>query len=432
MDFSQAIEYLYNRLPVFQNIGARAYKPGLSTTQALCRHLGEPQKRYKTIHVAGTNGKGSTSHMLAAILQKAGYKTGLYTSPHLKSFTERIRIDGVPVSEEYISEFVTAQQSFIESISPSFFEITVAMAFDYFARNEVDIAVIEVGLGGRFDSTNVITPELSVITNISFDHMKQLGDTLPKIAWEKAGIIKPDIPVIISERHTGEVDEVFVSVAQTNQSSITFAADQWEIKDVKLENGLMNLQVEDLEENTLLSDLQLELTGSYQCKNILGVLTSIKTLRKQGWDIPDSALNEGLASTCSVTGLKGRWQVLNTLPLVVCDTAHNPSGLAGTIAQFMSIPSKKRTFILGFVGDKDVTSILKLFSKEATYYFCQPSNMRALPAETLKLLAEKEGLSGIAIPDVNKAIEFALSNVSPDEIIYIGGSTFVVADIENL
>lgn len=432
MDFSQAIEYLYNRLPVFQNIGARAYKPGLSTTRAICSHLGDPQNRIKTIHVAGTNGKGSTSHMIASVLQKAGYKTGLYTSPHLKCFTERIRIDGKPVSEDYIAQFVTNNQQFIESISPSFFEITVAMAFDYFASEQVDIAVIEVGMGGRLDSTNVITPELSVITNISFDHVKQLGDTLPKIAAEKAGIIKEGIPVVISEKHTQDVEDVFIEKAKLNQAPITFASDEWFVKDSHLENGLMNINLINLRSSTENVHLKLELTGIYQCKNILGVLSLLEKLIKLGWNIPEYAILDGLATTCTTTGLKGRWQILNTRPFTVCDTAHNPAGISEAIAQFVSIPSSKRVFILGFVGDKDVSSVLKLLPIDADYYFCQPGNIRALPAEELQAKAKVAGLNGVVVPDVNNAIRMATLEASPNDTIYVGGSTFVVADIENL
>lgn len=432
MDFSQAIEYLYNRLPVFHNIGARAYKPGLSTTRAICEHLGNPQNRYKTIHIAGTNGKGSTSHMLAAVLQKAGYKTGLYTSPHLKSFTERIRVNGVPAEETYIAEFVSSHRSFIESVSPSFFEITVAMAFDYFARENVDVAVIEVGLGGRLDSTNIITPELSVITNISFDHVKQLGDTLPKIAAEKAGIIKERVPVVIGENHGPEVDEVFISRSQSVNAPVVFAAAEWQVRDHWIENGKMGVSITDADQNEVFTGLELELTGFYQCKNILGVLSALKILKNSGWLLSEKAIYDGLSATSSITGLKGRWQVLNARPFMVCDTAHNPSGLANTIAQFMSIPAAKRTFILGFVGDKDVTAILKLLPSDASYYFCQPGNMRALPAELLAKQAQEAGITGIVERDVNKAMTLAMASASAEEAIYVGGSTFVVADIENL
>lgn len=432
MDFSQAIEYLFNRLPVFQNMGARAYKPGLSTTQALCSHLNNPQNRFKTIHVAGTNGKGSTSHMLASVLQKAGYKTGLYTSPHLKSFTERIRINGIPVKDKYISDFVTKHRDFIETISPSFFEITVAMAFDYFASEEVDVAVIEVGMGGRLDSTNVILPELSVITNISFDHIKQLGNTLPKIAGEKAGIIKKGVPVIISEKQGLDVEQVFISKSDEKHAPITFAADEWIISDSYIENGLMVIHLIDLIRNNQKHVYKLELTGIYQRKNILGVLSALANLRNRGWNIPDHAITEGLAATCSSTGLKGRWQILSTQPFTVCDTAHNFAGISEALSQFLSIPSANRIFILGFVQDKDVHAVLKLFPKDGTFYFCQPDNSRALPALGLQSIALEAGLSGTAIPDVNKAMEVAIQSASPEDTIYIGGSTFVVADIDNL
>lgn len=431
MNYNEAVEYLYNRLPVFQNIGARAYKPGLASTREICTHLGNPQKCYKTIHVAGTNGKGSTSHMLAAILQKAGYRTGLYTSPHLKSFRERIRINGEMVSEDFIANFVTTQQPFIESISPSFFEITVGMAFDYFAQEKVDVAVIEVGLGGRVDSTNVIEPELSVITNISFDHVKQLGDTLPKIAFEKAGIIKPHTPVVISEKQGQEVEEVFLAKAQEQEAPLVFASDCWRVNGHRWEEGLLVIDLA-THDNSRTTTYRLELAGTYQCKNILGVLSAVDILRAKGWKIAEQALAEALASTRTITGLKGRWQVLNSQPYTVCDTAHNPAGFAGAIGQFMSVPAKRRIFVLGFVGDKDVAAILQTLPSEATYYFCQPSNVRALAAEELAEKAKSIGIVGEVIPDVNEAIRKATEVADDVDAIYVGGSTFVVADIDNL
>ena len=387
-DYRSALDYLYTSLPMFQRVGAAAYKADLVNTIKLCDALNNPQHKFKSIHIAGTNGKGSSSHMIAAILQSAGYKTGLYTSPHLKEFTERIKIDGAEIDQEYVVDFVNRIRPEIEKVQPSFFEITVAMAFDYFALHKVDFAVIETGLGGRLDSTNVIMPLVSLITNIGYDHMELLGDTLPKIATEKAGIIKPGVPVIISERQV-EVETVFLTKAT-------------------------------------------ELKGDYQRKNITGVLKTIDVLKDQGYKITDQHSKDGIENVIRLTGLKGRWQKLGESPLIICDTGHNAEGLVEVVQQIRSQKYKKLFFVLGMVGDKDISKALKLLPKEAYYIFCRASIPRALDAHILSEKAKVEGLNGEVIPNVNQAIAFAKSKAEKVDFIFIGGSTFVVGEIENL
>lgn len=433
MTFQATIEYLYTRLPVFHQIGARAFKPGLHTTQALCKELGNPQELYPCIHVGGTNGKGSTSHMLAAILQKAGYKVGLYTSPHLKSFTERIRVNGVPVEEGYVIDFVKNNQAQMDALEPSFFELTVAMAFSYFASQKVDIAVIEVGMGGRLDSTNIINPVLSLITNVSLDHTQFLGDTLAKIAIEKSGIIKPDVPVVISQRQQEGIAQAFENKAQEMHAALVFGSDRYRVQSNGMHDGLLQVSVSDALTGTILyPNLQLALTGNYQLLNICGVLAAVETLRTLGFPIQLEAIETGLAEVIAITGLKGRWQKLQDQPAVYCDTAHNYAGVSETMAQFASIPSSQQRFVIGFVGDKEVDKILQLFPSDGRYYFCQPSNPRALPAEKLAEEAAKLGIQGNTFQHVNEALRFALQESEPSDTIYVGGSTFVVADIENL
>ena len=431
MLFQEAIDYLYSRLPVFQNQGARAYKPGLTTTREFCRHLSDPQLRYKTIHVGGTNGKGSTSHMLASILQKSGLRVGLYTSPHLKSFTERIKINGKEIEESYISDFVTTHKDYIELIQPSFFEATVAMAFSYFAEQQVDIAVIEVGMGGRLDSTNIITPELSIITNISYDHMQFLGDTLPKIAGEKAGIIKPGIPVVISEDQGGEIRNVFTKKAKELNSEIFWGDNNVFIPLYKIINHTLYIETE-TNRATEPQRYELDLIGDYQLRNVKGVLTAVEILNQKGFGITYEMVFEGLRSVTRSTGLKGRWQVLSKKPFIVCDTAHNKAGLEFTIGQFKTRNARMHRFVLGFVNDKDVESIFKLFPADGVYYFCEPSNQRALPAGLLAEKAENHGIRGDVFKDVNEALRAAIKDSDEKDAIYVGGSTFVVADIDKL
>ena len=424
-DYQQTLEYLYANLPIFQRVGASAYKKDLTNTIRLCEVFGNPQTKFKSIHVAGTNGKGSTSHMLASILQSAGYKTGLYTSPHLKSFTERIKIDGEEISKSFVVDFVNRIKPSIEEIQPSFFEITVAMAFDYFVQQQVDVAVIEVGLGGRLDSTNVITPEVSVITNISYDHKDLLGDTLEKIAAEKAGIIKPGVPVVISERQQ-EVERVFIDKANECKAPIYFSEDFFQVND-----GETGLDVF-LNKEQYIKQLQLPLKGIYQAKNIAGVLKSVSILTESGFNITKENLVKGLEKTVEQTGLKGRWQQLGVKPMIVCDTGHNAAGVQEVTRQLGFQKFDKLHMIWGMVKDKDVDDILALLPKKAYYYFCQASIPRAMEAETLQEKAIKFGLHGEVVHDVNLAIAKAKDEASIDDFIFIGGSTFVVAEIDSL
>ncbi len=433
MTYQETLDFLYSRLPVFHQIGGRAFKPGLDTTIALCRDLGDPQTKYPCIHVGGTNGKGSTSHMIASILQEAGYEVGLYTSPHLKSFTERIRINGKEIEEDYIVEFVSESLSNIDRYEPSFFELTVSMAFAYFAYSEVDIAVIEVGMGGRLDSTNIINPVLSVITNVSYDHTQFLGDTLAKIASEKAGIIKAETPVVVSEYQDTEISNEFDEWARIHNSPIEYGSLKYSVSNYEFTDGKLLLQVQDANSGVVLwKDLILDLAGIYQIRNICGVLTAVDTLRLGGYKIDDTSVRAGVGKVSKNTGLKGRWQKLNEKPLVYCDTAHNYAGLSETIAQFISQQSTQMRFVIGFVRDKDIFGILGLFPKNGIFYFCQPSNLRALPAQELGHAALETGLNGFVLPDVNEALRTAISDSQETDTVYVGGSTFVVADLNQL
>ena len=433
MNYQETLDYLYSRLPVFQNIGARAFKPGLHTTQELCKSLGDPQNDYPTLHIAGTNGKGSTSHMLAAVLQQAGYKVGLYTSPHLKDFRERIRVNGQFVTEDFIINFISESKANIERLAPSFFEATVAMAFSYFSKMSVDVAVIEVGMGGRLDSTNIITPALSLITNISLDHTQYLGETLAEIAGEKAGIIKPNVPVVVSEKQADAISKVLSDKAKKEHATLTYASSVYEVQKVGLNNGLLEVDVIEKESfKRAFESLRLDLTGAYQLKNIGGVVAAIDVLRNQGWNLPEADVRTGLSSVVRLTGLKGRWQKLRENPDVYCDTGHNTAGLASALEQFESVATGAQRFVIGFVGDKDISSMLQLFPSDGIFYFCQPSNMRALDASELAGLAAAYGLEGRPFLNVNDALEAAISESDPNDTIYVGGSTFVVADIKDL
>jgi dihydrofolate synthase/folylpolyglutamate synthase len=433
MNYQETLDYLYSRLPVFHNIGARAFKPGLQTTTELCKLAGNPQNDYPTIHIGGTNGKGSTSHMIAAILQKAGYKVGLYTSPHLKDFRERIKVNGAYVSGEFIAKYVHDNLSNIDRLNPSFFEVTVSMAFSYFSQEKVDVAVIEVGMGGKLDSTNIINPDLSLITNISYDHMQFLGDTLEKIATEKAGIIKPNVPVVISEYQNEEISSVFMQTAAERESSLYFGSQLYDIQKIGFSNGKMIVRVcEKSTMEVLFPDLKLDLTGNYQIKNLGGVLAAVKVLKSKGWNIQDQDITSALESVVELTGLKGRWQKLHELPSVYCDTAHNPAGLSETMQQFASMSTGQPRFVIGFVGDKDISSMLQLFPASGKFYFCQPSNMRALKAADLQHMALQYSLQGKIYQNVNEALKEAIQESDSNDTIYVGGSTFVVADLEEL
>lgn len=403
MTYTETLNWLYNQLPMFQNVGAAAYKKDLTNTLALTNHLGNPETKFKSIHVAGTNGKGSTSSMLASVFMEAGYKVGLYTSPHLKDFRERITINGKQISKAYVQKFVEQNKSFFENHSLSFFEMTVGMAFQYFAEKKVDIAIIEVGMGGRLDSTNIITPLVSVITNIGFDHMQFLGSTLEAIAGEKAGIIKQNIPVVIGE-YTNETKNVFINQAKECSSNIVFAQD----------------------EN--LPDYPSELMGDYQITNKKTVLATCEIAKKY-FNISNTHIKNGIKNVVTNTGLKGRWQVLQTNPKVICDTAHNSQGLKIVLNQLENEKAIQLHIVLGVVNDKDLESILPLFPKNATYYFCKPKVQRGLDEKILQKEAEKYNLKGKCFETVKKAKNAALKSASINDIIYIGGSTFVVAEI---
>lgn len=404
MMYQDTLNWMFSQLPMYQRQGNSAYKVDLGNTVLLINHLKNPHKNFKSVHVAGTNGKGSTSHMLASILQEAGYKVGLYTSPHLKDFRERIRINGKVVSKQFVIGFINRNKAFFEENQLSFFEMTVGMAFDYFSKQDIDIAVVEVGMGGRLDSTNIITPEASVITNIGLDHMQFLGDTLEAIAFEKGGIIKPNIPVVIGETQK-ETVPVFMDLAKKNNTEIVFA-------DKNIEQVYKS-----------------DLIGSYQVKNIKTVIQTIKILQTKGYKISKKHIEVGLLNVVKNTGLLGRWQVLNKNPKVVCDTGHNKEGLTYVMQQLSKENYKLLHIVFGVVNDKDLNSIIDLLPIEATYYFCKPNILRGLDANKLKEIFNQYGLKGEAYISVNEAYKTALVNAKTDDLIFIGGSTFVVAEI---
>lgn len=420
-DYPATLRYLYEVLPVFQRVGAVAYKADLTNTLLLCEELGNPQHKFKSVHIAGTNGKGSSSHMIAAILQSAGYKTGLYTSPHLKDFTERIRINGKEIDQASVVDFVHRMKPAIEKIEPSFFEITVAMAFDYFAKEQVDIAVIEVGLGGRLDSTNVIIPLVSLITNISYDHKDLLGNTLQAIAAEKAGIIKPHVPAVVSE-YQREVMSVFTDKAQKENTTVEVASLRFRLEEKNIYEG----------DAIRFAEVNPELKGGYQTKNIPGVLLTIEKLQQRGFVISDDPIRQGIEHVSTLTGLKGRWQKLGEHPLVICDTGHNEAGIREVVKQINTLSFNQLHMVVGMVKDKDISSVLQLLPQNALYYFCQAKIPRAMEAAELSQRAAKAGLKGEVIADVNEAIAKAKEAAKADDLIFIGGSTFVVAEIEGL
>lgn len=421
--FNQAVEYLYARLPLFQNQGPSAYKPDLGNIRVLLSALGDPHVGIRYVHVGGTNGKGSSSHMLAAILQSAGYKTGLYTSPHLKSFTERIRVNGVPIPEQDVVELLSASLDTIDSIQPSFFEVTTTMAFQYFQRRKVDVAVIEVGLGGRLDATNIITPVVSLITNIGHDHLDLLGPGLEQVAFEKAGIIKKKVPVVISERQQ-DLEKVFIAKAQNENAELIFASDHLEVSEEE------DRWVFPYEEKKIM--VQPQLRGSYQKKNIAGVVRVVEILRKKGFVVSDEALIAGIENTSLLTGLKGRWQVLQLNPKVICDTGHNPEGIQQILEQLSREQYRQLHWVFGVVGDKPAEKVLKLLPSTAKYYFCAARIPRAMPAERLSTEAASLGLKGEAYADVQTALVAARKSASADDLILVGGSTYVVAEVEGL
>lgn len=422
MTYQETITYLYNSAPLFQNIGQGAYKEGLSNTLALDEHFGHPHRLFRTIHVGGTNGKGSCSHTLAAILQEAGYKVGLYTSPHLVDFRERIRVNGTPVDEEFVIDFVEKQRAFFEPLHPSFFELTTAMAFHYFAEQKVDVAIIEVGLGGRLDCTNIIRPDLSIITNISFDHVGLLGDTLAKIAHEKAGIIKPSTPVVIGE-HNEETRPIFEQEANAKQAPVTFAQDK------PLIISKTATKSYDIYHSAPYPDFCVELRGYCQEKNVNTLLHAIDHLQRIGYTIDEKAVRNGFANVCKLTGLMGRWQELQASPHLVCDTGHNIGGFQYLVPQITAQPCRQLRIVFGMVNDKDINAVLALLPQHATYYFAKASVARALDSDDLATLATTYGLQGNTYPTVARAVTTALADAHPEDFIYVGGSSFVVADL---
>lgn len=407
MDYQDTLTYLYNSTPMFQQVGGSAYKEGLENTLALDEHFGHPHRKFRTIHVAGTNGKGSCSHTIAAILQEAGYSVGLYTSPHLVDFRERIRVNGQPIPEEYVIRFVEEERCFFEPLHPSFFELTTAMAFRYFADVEIDVAVIEVGLGGRLDCTNIIHPDLCIITNISLDHTQFLGNTLPQIAREKAGIIKSGIPVVIGET-TPETKSVFQKRAGEVNAPIYFAE----------ENGREDYP-----------GIEYELQGFYQKKNSRTILTALPLLKEAGYRQDEQSVRRGFAHVTELTGLMGRWQKLQNHPTLICDTGHNVGGITYIVEQLKQQAFHNLHIIIGMVNDKDIQGVLALLPEDAIYYFTQASVKRALPANDLQKLAESAGLKGNCYPDVPSAVRAAQEKSLPEDFIFVGGSSFIVADL---
>lgn len=412
---------------MFYRLGAAALKPNLDNILALCEALENPQDSFKTLHIAGTNGKGSTSHMLASILQENGYETGLYTSPHLRDFRERIRVGGKMIPKTKVVDFIQKHRTLIETINPSFFEMTLALAFDHFREMKVDYAVIETGLGGRLDSTNIIHPELCIITNISWDHMDVLGDTLEKIASEKAGIIKSKVPIIISERQN-EVGEVFIKTAKNLEAPLIFASDEWEIIDHKPHSNYQNLTIWNIQ-SKLAYSLHLDLSGSYQLKNIKSIFSAIQILRNKGINLDFQKTIQALRYVKKNTGLRGRWEVLSRNPLTICDTGHNTEGIKQVVDQQKKIVYDKLHFVFGTLKDKDIRAVLNLLPKNAVYYFCAANIPRALDSNILLENAQEFGLQGQAYPSVKAALEMAKIAAQKKDLIFIGGSTFVVAEI---
>lgn len=421
MNYQETIEYLFNSTPVFEKVGAKAYKPGLQTTETLDEHFGHPHRQFKSIHVAGTNGKGSCSHTLAAILQSEGYKVGLFTSPHLVDFRERIRVNGECISEQYIIDFVEKERRFFEPLHPSFFELTTALAFKYFAEQKVDIAIIEVGLGGRLDCTNIITPILSIITNISKDHTQFLGNTLADIAGEKAGIIKPGVPVIIGE-DLPETRPVFQQKALKENSPIIFAQDenQQEVQKAEHINGKMEYTTRTW------GKLTGELCGDYQAKNMNTILNAVKYLtlvKNKG-----TSIKYGISHVTELTGLMGRWQKIQDKPLVICDTGHNVGGWQYLAPQIKAQACRQLRIVFGMVDDKDVTTVMKMLPKDAIYYWTQATTKRAIKVEKIAELGTSLGLNGNVYPSVNKAFKAAQADAAEDDFIFVGGSSYIVAD----
>jgi dihydrofolate synthase/folylpolyglutamate synthase len=427
MNYSQTLEFLYSQLPAYHRIGKAAYKNDLHNSLALDEYLGRPHSGYRTIHVAGTNGKGSVSHMIASVLMEAGFRTGLYTSPHLKDFRERIKVNGKMIPKRAVNGFVERHSAFLRSLEPSFFEMTVAMAFDYFADAGVDLAVIEAGLGGRLDSTNIINPVLAIITNIGHDHMDLLGDTLEKIAGEKAGIIKQGVPVVVGETMK-ETKDVFIRKAEEKDSKIFFADQNYScvLGDPGYQTGKRIYIVRDkISGRSIKGEIGLE--GDYQVKNIQTVFQAFRVLREV-INNDDKIIQHGILKVVANTGLLGRWQIMARKPLIICDTGHNKEGLEYVVNQLAKIKNNRLHIVLGFVSDKDLSAVLPLFPEKATYYFTKASVPRALDEKILMAEAASWNLKGTCFPDVQSAVRAARANASDSDLIFIGGSTFVVAD----
>ena len=437
MTYQQTIDYLYAQLPMYSRIGAAAYKEDLHNTIALCNAIDNPQTKFKSIHIAGTNGKGSTSHMLAAILQQAGYKTGLYTSPHVKDFRERIKINGEMISQQFIVDFVERTKTISEQIKPSFFELTVAMSFDYFEKEQVDIAIIETGLGGRLDSTNIITPILSVITNIGYDHTDILGNTLEKIAMEKAGIIKQNIPIVIGE-YLPETKNIFINKAKEVNAPIYFAQDEYVVSNIKYNTVLLSCDVTNTVHN-ITESFELDLNGLYQTKNICTVLCAEGILIQQGFHIKNKDEKEALQHVKKLTGLYGRWDVISDKPAIILDVAHNEDGIKQLLQQaeivsressVVNRESQELHLVMGMVKDKDVTKILTILPKDANYYFCNAHIERAMPYLDLLEKAKGFDLKGEGFNDVNKAIDAARQKARANDLIIVCGSIFLIAEVD--
>jgi dihydrofolate synthase/folylpolyglutamate synthase len=429
MNYQETIEYLYAALPMFHRIGPAAYKADLTNTIALCNLFDNPQKDLVCIHIAGTNGKGSVSHLLAAVFQVAGFKTGLYTSPHLKDFRERIRINGTMISEEWISSFVTNNRNDFEKIFPSFFELSTVMAFKYFKEQQTEIAIIETGLGGRLDSTNLVTPMISVITNIGFDHMNLLGNTLPEIAFEKAGIIKNNIPVVIGESNDA-TKNVLLEKASKHYAPIYFADENYSIESLDYDSVAAFQKVRIIKKETKESIvLDLDLTGKYQLKNVLTAYQTLQLVNPEKFNLTLQNIKEAFSKVKYYTGLQGRWQVINHNPLTICDTGHNEDGIKEVIRMIESTPHARLHFVLGVVNDKDLSKILSLLPKNATYYFCKADIPRGLDATELAMEASNFQLTGSIYESVKLAMQAAQNIAEKDDLVFIGGSTFTVAEI---
>jgi len=429
MNYEQALEYLYTQLPMFSRIGVAAYKKDINNTIELCAALNNPQHKFKSIHIAGTNGKGSTSHMIAAIMQQQGFKTGLYTSPHIKDFGERIRINGEMINRQFVINFTEKTKNICSKIQPSFFELTVAMAFDYFAEQQVDIAIIETGLGGRLDSTNIISPILSIITNIGFDHTNLLGNTLEEIAFEKAGIIKKNIPVVIGQTNK-ETLPIFKEKAMEKNAPIFFAENLYEIEKIGNDNNA--LYCNSINKLTNQTEFQaLDLQGDYQLKNLATVLTAVNILRTLEFDIREQNKINALSSVKKITGLRGRWDIVSINPTIIYDVAHNKDGIESLLTQLnRDHKNQQLHFVIGFVNDKDLSNIISLFPVQAKYYFTNAHNQRALPHYELKKIAAEQNLAGESYDNINDALKNAKINANENDVIIVCGSFFILSEIE--